>query len=337
MWTTARLDLSDPAWVDHVSTHPEAQPFHHPSWGEFIARVYGFGAFALVVMDERGAVVGGLPVIEKNRHHWVSLPFTDSCPPLAPDGDGRLFTAVIDQARRAAGARLIVHAPLAGSPFSSNVACIQTLDLAPGPERLARAFNRSQVRRQIRAAEKSGLELRRADCAEQVSGDYYRLHLMTRRRQGVPVQPRKFFQRLWTDVLEPGLGEALLAYSDDIAVAGAILLSWKGTTVYKYGASDRRYRQLHANHLIFWSAIQNRCAQGDHMFDFGRTDLRNGGLRAFKSRWGCVERPLIHSTLADRPPTPSRGVAQRVAAPMIRHSPEFVCQAAGELLYKYAA
>lgn len=338
MWTTARLDLRDPTWVDHVSSQPKAQPFHHPAWAEFVAKVYGFEAFALVVVDEQGAIVGGLPVVEKRKRRWVSLPFTDTCPPLTRDGDGGAFTAAIDQARRTARARaLIVHAPLDGSAFRSSAAVSQTLDLTPGPEHLARSFHRSQVRRQITAAEKSGLQLRRADRAEQVSGDYYGLQLMTRKRLGVPVQPRKFFQRLWADVLEPGLGYALLAYSGDVVVAGAVFLSWNGTTVYKYGASDRRYRGLHANHLIFWNAIRDSCARRDHVLDFGRTDFGNEGLRVFKSHWGCVETPLIHSTLADRAPTPSTARAQRVAAPVIRHSPPFVCRAAGELFYKYAA
>ncbi len=336
--TSLRFDLHDPRWVEHISSRPEAQPFHHPAWAEFVAGVYGFRAFALAVIDSDGNVAGGLPVAETRGRQWVSLPFTDVCAPLSAGCDGSEFTAVLEQARRAASMReLVIHGKLPGRAFNSTVAVLHTLDLTPGPEALHGAFHRSQVRRAIAAAEKSSLELRRAAHAEEITRDYYGLHLMTRKRQGVPVQPRRFFERLWTDVLEFGLGHALLAYADEVAVAGAVFLSWNGTTIYKYGASDRRYGRLRANHLIFWAAIRQSCAQGDQIFDFGKSAVDNTGLRAFKSSWGSVEMPLVYSTLADRPSRSSTGRLQRIAAPVIRRSPSFVCKAAGELLYKYAA
>jgi hypothetical protein len=129
----------------------------------------------------------------------------------------------------------------------------------------------------------------------------------------------------------------LLAYSGSIPVAGAVFLTWNGTVVYKYGASDPDYWKLRPNHLIFWTAIRWACEHGYRVFDFGRTDLDNQGLRDFKSGWGATERPLVYSLLADRPPKPPSGRLSHALEEVIRRSPPWVCRAVGELLYKYAA
>ena len=92
-----------------------------------------------------------------------------------------------------------------------------------------------------------------------------------------------------------------------VAIASALFLSWNGTTIYKFGASDPEHWPLRPNHLIFWTAIRDSCERGDHRFDFGRTDLENTGLRSFKEGWGAVERPLFTSALGAAPAGPGSG------------------------------
>ena len=60
----ARLALDDSRWSAFVSQHPDATPFHHPSWAGFLADCYGMPAFALAQISAAGEVEAGLPVIE---------------------------------------------------------------------------------------------------------------------------------------------------------------------------------------------------------------------------------------------------------------------------------
>jgi lipid II:glycine glycyltransferase (peptidoglycan interpeptide bridge formation enzyme) len=92
---------------------------------------------------------------------------------------------------------------------------------------------------------------------------FYDLHLATRRRQGTPVQPRKFFTQIRNSLIDQGLASILLAEVEGRAVAAALFLTWNGVTVYKFGASDPAAWPRRPNHALFWTAIRESCLRGD--------------------------------------------------------------------------
>jgi CelD/BcsL family acetyltransferase involved in cellulose biosynthesis len=336
--------LHDSRWSAFVAAQPCALPFHHPSWASMLAECYGFRAFCLTVADRSGTILAGIPVIEVggrvSRRRWVSLPFTDICPPLAADGAPPDLIARLDDARRGFGVpRMEIRAKVAGGTAQPDGVFL-THELAldrPGEEIFA-SLHPNQVRRNIRRAERAGVVIRTGRVEADVTTVFYRLHTRTRRRLGVPVQPLRYFRLLWRRLLEPGHGTVMIAELAGVPVAAAVFLAAGGTCVYKYGASDERHWTARPNHLLFWEAIRWAAARGCRTFHFGRTDLPDRGLREFKSRWGTVERDLTYSVLADAPvratgdtglPTPVRSV--------IRHGPMFVPRVLGELLYRYTA
>jgi CelD/BcsL family acetyltransferase involved in cellulose biosynthesis len=339
------LALTDPGWRGFVAGHPEATPFHHPGWARLVAGCYGFPAFALVTSDVSGAIRSGLPVVEV-RHlgsapRWVSLPYTDYCPPLVlARGDEEQLAAGLRVASGAAGVRQVeVRAPVPGTSVSGRPAVRHLLPLDPDPARVYAGFHRSQVQRSIRRAEREGLTVRSAALPQDLAGTFYRLHLRTRRRQGVPVQPRRFFRLLWEHAVSTGLGSVVIVESAGVPVAGAVFLAWNSTVIYKFGASDPGAWRLRPNHLLFWHAIRTACERGYRWFDFGRTDAGQQGLRNFKLSWGAVEQPLVYGTLGEgrgRIPA-ANGIAGRVLGPVIRHGPLLLCRLAGESLYRYTA
>ncbi|MBO0807326.1 MAG: GNAT family N-acetyltransferase [Actinobacteria bacterium] len=340
-----RLELTDRRWGDFVAGHPEATPFHHPGWAGLVAGCYGFRAFALATSDESGAIRSGLPVIEV-RHlggapRWVSLPYTDYCPPLVLAGaDEQQLAAGLWRASGSAGVRQVeVRAPLPGAAASGSPALRHVLPLDPDPAHVYAGFHHSQVQRSIRRAEREGLTVRAATLPQDLAGTYYRLHLRTRRRQGVPVQPRRFFRLLWESAVSTGLGSVVIVEAAGVPVAGAVFLAWNGTVIYKFGASDPGAWRLRPNHLLFWHAIRTACQHGYRWFDFGRTDAGQQGLRDFKLSWGAVEKPLVYGTLGGGPARipAATGIAGRVLGPVIRRGPLLLCRMAGESLYRYTA
>ena len=91
MPSSAVLDTGDPRWGRFVAAHPDALPYHHPSWAATLAACYGFRPFVVAVVGRAGEIEAGLPVMEvahrpRGRARWVALPFTDRCPAL---GRGR--------------------------------------------------------------------------------------------------------------------------------------------------------------------------------------------------------------------------------------------------------
>lgn len=207
-----------------MARQSSATPFHHPDWGRLIASCYGFRAFAIAGSDASGEIRAGLPVVEV--HHlqgaptWVTLPFTDYCPPLAlaPQEEADLV-CTRRQASKAAGIRRVeVRAPLKGAAFVSRGAPRHVIALESDPAAVYAGF-RLSVRRHIQQAGPWGVTIRRAERQKDLVCIFYRLHLRTRRRFGVPVQSRRFFRMLWESMSRAGLGSVLITEASERPVA----------------------------------------------------------------------------------------------------------------------
>jgi CelD/BcsL family acetyltransferase involved in cellulose biosynthesis len=340
-----RLSLDSPAWGAFVERMPDAMPFHHPAWASTIARAYGFDGFALALRGSstgEGDYVAGAPVIElrsplTRRRRWSSLPFTDTCPALTEPGDAVRFAMAVDEHRIGEGVvEVEISGALPGIPAVTSVQRVQhVLSLDPDPDVVARGY-RSSVRRNIRSARASDLRLRRATTEVDMADVFYRLQVMTRRRLGLPPQPRRFFRAIWRGIVATGLGHLTIVEASRIPVAAAIFLRWNGTTIYKYGASDPSAWHLRPNNLLFANEIESACSAGCATFHFGRTDVDDEGLRRFKLGWGAEEKPLRSTWFGARPHAERSGPPEFLRA-VVRRSPPFVVRTVGEALYRYVA
>ena len=159
---------------------------------------------------------------------------------------------------------------------------------------------------------------------------------MTRRKQGVPVQPKGFFYEIFDNLVKNNFGFFISVYYEQKVIASGLFLFSNNVFTYKYGASDPRFLYLRPNHLLFWEAIKYAKENGYAVFDFGKTDIKNVGLRKFKSGWGAIEKPLYYSYYPEVPDASKLNyIKNKIVAPIIRHSPVFVCRWVGELFYKY--
>jgi len=340
-----RIDPSDAVWSDFVANHPDALPFHHPAWARVLAESYRFSSFAFRLVNGRGEVVAGLPALETRGlaggRRWISLPFTDYCPPLVV-GDGALYARLeteLDDARREAGVHSVEMraAPVSDRALTRAAGFRHTLQLDKDPDTTFKRF-RPSVRNKIRGAQRNAVTTHRAEHESDLVGTFYDLHASTRRRLGVPVQPLRYFSLLWRHILEPGLGFLLIARAEGRPVAAGVFLAWRDTVVYKYGASNAAAWRLRPNNSVLWHAIAWACENGYSTFDFGRTESANAGLREFKRGWGTEETSLDYAVMGAAPASGSTSErAARLVAPVIRRAPLFVCRGIGRALYRYAA
>ena len=347
------LALDDPRWCAFVRSHPQALIFHRPEWVRAVSSSYGWRAFVLAQLGNDGSVDAGIPVIGlrdlRRRERWVSLPFSDFCPPLLSDWiSASEFSRALDQARLDAGVvSFEVRGELAGFQHRQHrQAVLHTTALPRDAAELFARFHRSQVQRNIRRAEREQVHVHELAVRRDFVDVFYRLHAQTRRRQGMPVQPHRFFVSLWEHLFSGEMRErparlVLVDAPGRPAIAGALLLAGTRTLTYKYGASDAAFWRLRPNHLLFAYALRSACEAGFERFDWGRSDLEDRGLRDFKSGWAASETDLVHTTLSagETPPAADGelGAATQMARALLRHSPVFACRAAGELFYRFAA
>jgi hypothetical protein len=317
--------------------------FHHPAWQKLLADCYGYRPHFLALQDSAGKLTAGLPLLEIRlplvRRNAIALPFSDFCPPLG-ECTADLVRELQGWRRQQGFHQLVIHWPIEAGECvyeGERVARHLTM-LNPDSSEVFRRFKRTQVQQPIRQAEKAGVEVQQGTSWEDVL-QFYRLHLQTRRRHGVPVQPLRFFRLIWERLIAQGLGFVLLASQKQRVLAGAVFFHWNKTLTYKFSASDPRSWQMRPNNLILWHAIQWGCDQGYAVFDWGRSELDNQGLRDFKNGWGSQEQILNYSILADQPPVvrTSSGPSKRLLSTVIRHSPGWVCRMIGELFYALAA
>lgn len=164
------------------------------------------------------------------------------------------------------------------------------LSLSNSDEELVAQFA-SGVRRAIRKAEKSGVEVEVTRTRSAIL-EFYRLHVGTRRRHGLPPQPLTFFLNIYEEIIKLGQGFVVLARSGSRFLAGAVFFQYGETAVYKFGASDEVFQEFRGNNLVMWEAIKFLARNGCKTLHFGRTSLDNDGLRRFKAGWGALEETM---------------------------------------------
>lgn len=355
--------LTDDRWKAFVAAAPNANAFHHPAWSDVLVESYGYRPFVVTMCDAAGEIQAGLPVLEVasplTGRRWIALPFTDHCRLLSRDqassdpdqadlGQGGLTEAALirylEALRREAGIpslELRTEIPARDGIYLDDSQVLHLLRLSPDPQEVFDGFHHSQVQRNIARAEREGIEIRRGE-GRKALDTFYALHLDTRHRLGVPVQPRHYFDLLGQKLLDTGLGFILLAYAGAHPVAGAVFLTYQNTLTYKYGASNSEYWSLRPNHALFWTAIRWGCEHGYEIFDWGKTAADNEGLQRFKGQWGAEALPLVYSMLDTRRSdvAPRAALSKRWSGLMetvIRKSPKFVCRTLGELLYGHFA
>jgi CelD/BcsL family acetyltransferase involved in cellulose biosynthesis len=340
----AELSLEDERWLSFTGSAPGATPFHHQAWLQALTSTYRYRGLVAAQLDDAGGVTAGLPLLSVRRPLagtvYVSLPFTDHAPPLARSEEALLrLTEALESWRQeqgGPGVEVRGELPAIENLVTVNAGVRHVLDLEAETAELRHL--KPSVARNVKAAQRAGVRVRFGRSLEDLA-TFYRLHLQTRRRLGVPVQPWRFMRAIAEHVFEPGLG--YLALAEDAharPLAAALFLAHNGTIVYKYGASDAAQWHLKPNHLLFWRVIERSCAEGFRTLDFGRSDAENQGLRQFKAGWGAVEVPLQYARLGlGRAAAGGTGRIGTAMQLVIRRSPPFVCRAVGELLYRYAA
>lgn len=331
--------LCDERWQRLVQSSETAGIFHHREWLRLLRDQYGYRMRAQCVIGQ-GEIVAGVPLAHVRSaltgRRLVALPFSDACPPLlrGPGQEAALEALQRDLCETHLRERTDVEIR-AALPQMGHVGerfYVHEVPLADGFPTVSARFSKMAARGVARAR-RDGVEVTEAQDLEALRA-FYRLHLATRRRQGVPTQPKRFVER-FASLFQQSLGFVLLARREEETIAAGVFLAYNGVLTYKYGASCAAKLRHRPNNAIFAEAIRLACERGMHTLDLGRTDLDNDGLRAFKRGWGAQERMLAYTVLCARAPRPALPRARRVLRSAISHTPPLTGRMIGATLYRH--
>jgi CelD/BcsL family acetyltransferase involved in cellulose biosynthesis len=291
--------LRESVWEEQVRHHRDATVFHSSAWARVLHETYGHKPcyvlmsverepLALVPMMEVHTVFSGL--------RGVCLPFSDACAPLLSSRFGQ--DLVVDKLRQIGRERgwryfevrddsiLPEAAPHSESYYS------HTLDLRAGADPVAAQYS-DAAQRAIRKAQRSGLSAEARSDGDAVK-EFYRLHVRTRHKHGVPPQPWTFFANIHQHIIATGLGFTMLVKQAGRPIAAAVFFRLGRNAVYKFGASDERFQHFRGNNLCISHAIKVLIDGGAEILDFGRSEKENEGLRRFKLGWGTKEAQICY-------------------------------------------
>jgi hypothetical protein len=336
--------LCDPRWASLVEHHPRSSVFHSVSWLTALQTVYGYEPVAVTTCPPRASLTNGLVFCRVKSwltgQRFVSLPFSDHCEPLI-DNPETLDVMLLHMQRdldenkwQYIEIRPISHRPSPNAALGEGLTYqFHRLDLRKTAQELFNGFHKDCVQRKIRRAEREELKYEDGN-SEALLQKFYKLLVITRRRQYLPPQPLAWFR--W---LIATFGDNLkirLASKGDLPVASILTLSNKRSVVYKYGGSIASLNKLGGMALLFWKTIQEAKGDGLEELDMGRSGVDNLGLIAFKEHWGAIGTPLSYWRYPPPGPYAPRPAWQKsLARRLVQSAPDLALEAVGTLLYRH--
>jgi CelD/BcsL family acetyltransferase involved in cellulose biosynthesis len=323
--------LTDARWPAFVERHPSSSIFHTPGWLRALQKTYGFTPTVLTTAPPGSDLTDGIPFCRIRSRltgaRLVSLPFSDHCQPLgAANGMmERLVELRENEKLKYVEVRPLQPAPPAGFTVSQRF-YFHLLDLRPSLEELFRQLHPDCIRRKIRRAGREGVVCETGRSGALID-EFYALQVLTRRRHGLPPQPRAWFRNV-VDCMGTS-AEVRVARRQGRAVAAIVTLRHRDTAVYKYGCSNAEDNNVGGMQLVFWDAIEKAKAAGMQWMDLGRCDLGDEGLAVFKERWGARRQEIGYLRYPGKPPGhdyPTKFMAKL---------PKSILILAGRLLYRH--
>jgi hypothetical protein len=328
-------------WNEMLTRCPTATLYHQNTWLELLERAYGFRLHVVTLEDLRYVVAACVFARIKTpllRRRFVALPFSDFCPPLALSEDAELRLMQAMKRRTYPGAALEVRG--VGIP-AEGWECVErfvnwTLSLEPGLTTIERGLS-TNFRRNLRRAARENIVVSRGS-GEDYLQRFYRMHLLTRRKLGLPAQPWRFFKLLHEIFAASNDVEVWVASRSGRDIAGTVMLRTGKQIYYKWGAR-RPGDDSRANHLLIWNALEEYCSNAESI-DLGRTDIRNDGLMRFKKELGASASTIPYSYSPRAPQEISAEAlsgARKAAATIWRNLPVSAARLLEQAFYRYLA
>jgi hypothetical protein len=310
------------------------------AWARVLCETYSFTPLYLASREKDDLFAVPLmivrtPLLGKKA---VCLPFSDSCGPLSTSthmvAEG--ISSILNLARTRHWRTLELRDDCGLPHLAPHDRYYEhVLSLRSDPQTILRSF-RSNIRRDIQHADRAGVSVTLDTSAESVA-TYYQLHCMTRRRHGIPPQPKSFFESIHRHAIATGNGFIAQAVFRGKTIAAAVFLHFGTKALYKFSASLPDAGHLQPSKLILWTAIQWYASHGFDSLSLGRTNPLDDGLMQFKNGWGAQCREVRYCRWPPRENlhTRSHPSRSRLLFSITRRLPIPVLRFVGTLTYRY--
>lgn len=300
--------VPEETWREFLLKTPRATIYHTPEWKKVLEKSFGYKPYYLFVVDGSGNVLGLLPLMKTKSvlvgNRLSCLPLAHKCGYL---GDPIFLKEILNRAvelleKTSNTGTLEIRDTTGGHFRETSSFSTYVLELSDSTNNVWRKLDKSSVRWAIKKATKLGVNV---EISSEL-GDiklFYEINCQTKKKKGVPCHPLKFFKNLFKYI--PQYSRLYLSKINGEIIGGGVMLSFKDTVIYGYGAAKDSMIKYHPYHAFLWKAIEDAINGGFRFFDFGRVHKANTGLADFKRRWGTKEIPLVYGYYPNLPTSSS--------------------------------
>ncbi|MFA6159789.1 MAG: peptidoglycan bridge formation glycyltransferase FemA/FemB family protein [Parcubacteria group bacterium] len=173
------------------------------------------------------------------------------------------------------------------------------IDISKSEEEIL-ANMKSKTRYNIKLAEKKGVSV----ISEQESGnkkyieEFLRLTKIMSERQGIVTHDENYYQKMF-EIIPSNIIKLYVAEYENKIIAANIVIFYGDTAYYLHGASDDKYKNLMAPHLLQWRQIQDARKTGCVRYDFCGVKVKEKkgrsweGITRFKLGFSPSTKPVI--------------------------------------------
>jgi len=280
--------MIDKNWDRSIPQYDDELPvFYSRAWANALTSSYGYKPLYFSISDN-GHLRAFIPVMEIDSlltgRRGVALPFTDTCDPLVSckEDFAALLGAILAHGKSSdwkyfelrGGYDYLAH------ETPSETFIEHQIDLKPSLDSIEQNI-RNSFKRNIQKSIRNNVKIKIAQ-TRQAFRHFIDLNSLTRRRHGIPPQPKAFFRNLYNSCIKDH-GFVFLAIHDQKVIASAIFLTHQKHVTYKYGASDFGFQNLRPNNLLIYEALKFFKERGYQRLTLGRTHPGNAGLIQFKN------------------------------------------------------
>jgi len=278
-------------WDEFASRYTDLL-FYQSVWSEVLKKGLG-GQPLYFYLKDGGEMLAALPGVLLSfgiiKILYASIPYGNLI------GQASHFPIFMELLEREFEKRKIDQVRITESPFSENfqppsfkhcMAKCSLLDLRGFDQGRIFEHYKKYVRRDIRKAERSGVVVRAGASIEDVRL-FYQLYLASmERNRAIAKYPFHWFEAVYTEIVERGLGQFLLAERDQRAIAGIVLIHSTASTHYFHNGSRAEFLKFCPNELLVHYSLEKAVEKGHSHFDFMGSDPMDLSLIKFKEKWG---------------------------------------------------
>ncbi len=157
------------------------------------------------------------------------------------------------------------------------------IDLDKSEEELLFAMHH-KTRYNIKIAEKSGVTVKDSDDLEA----FWKLLGKTTKRDRFGSHSKEYYKKLLEHFKGADMrADLIMAYHNDKAVAGSLVMTYGDTCYYLHGASDYDFRAMMAPYALHWENMKYLKKRGVKFYDLWGIDaVKWPGITRFKLGWG---------------------------------------------------